>query len=257
MESIVKVIAVKKTNVLVKFRQSEENEEVTTFNSKGEYESTSVAHTGDYIVTNVNAKGEVPTGEHENTWVIKKDTFERTYQKVSDELAKPIPEERHFEISNNDGDLMAPWGEKQLIRKGDYIFRSNNGNEDYVVSANEFSTTYDVLEVEYGGVKFKNLTPHRINLVGSDGKEIFHLDSSGVVRLHEEKVIVEKVGNININHKNYLEAEGLPDKTDNTYCVVSALVANAYKDRKDLLIVDETVRNEKGQIIGCRSFARV
>lgn len=266
MESIIKIIAVKKANALVKFRQSEKDEVVETFNSKGEFETTSVAHVGDYIVTNVNYKGEVPEGEHENTWVIKKDTFERTYQKVSQELAKPIPEERHFEIANTDGGLMAPWGEKQIIRKGDYIFRSDNGYDDYVVSANEFSTTYDVLEVEYGGVKFKNLTPHRVNLVRADGREfteLFHIDSCGIVRLHEEKEVVKQIGEININHKKYSNAEGLPNMVDNTFYIVSAPVANAIK-RDDLLIVDDTVisislatRNEKGQIVGCKAFARV
>ena len=264
MESIVKVIAVKKANALVKFRQNQSNEQeqITTYNSKGEFETKCIAHIGDYIVTKVDVNGNIPEGEHENTWVMRQDTFERTYLKISQELAQPIPEERRFEIATKDGSLMAPWGEKQIIRKGDYIFRSDNGNEDYVVSMNEFSSTYDVLQVEYEGYKFRNLTPHRINLISGTGSELFHIDSYGVVRLHENKEVLKQIGEININHKRYLEAEGLPDmvynsaNVNNTYYIVSARVANAI-DRDDLLIVDDTVRNEKGQIIGCKAFARV
>ena len=49
----------------------------------------------------------------------------------------------------------------------------------------------------------------------------------------------------------------LPDYEEGVYYIVSALVANAYPERKDLLMVNETIRDDDGRIIGCKSFAVV
>ncbi len=48
----------------------------------------------------------------------------------------------------------------------------------------------------------------------------------------------------------------MPEICDDTIYIVSALVARA-SDRPDFFIVNETVRDEKGRIIGYKSFARV
>lgn len=50
------------------------------------------------------------------------------------------------------------------------------------------------------------------------------------------------------------EVEGLPEQTLD-WLVVSRQVAEARPDRGDLLIVDETVRDEQGRIIGARALA--
>ena len=102
-----------------------------------------------------------------------------------------------------------------------------------------------------------NLTPHNINVVDSDGNEILVLEKSETpLRVTETQ---EKVGNINgldIFMKKYGDVENLPEEKENTYYVVSAIVANACKGkRNDLLVVNDTVRNDKGQIVGCKSFA--
>lgn len=49
----------------------------------------------------------------------------------------------------------------------------------------------------------------------------------------------------------------LPDPQAGVFYIVSALVAQAAPDRPDLLIVDDTVRNDAGQVIGCKAFAHV
>jgi len=51
------------------------------------------------------------------------------------------------------------------------------------------------------------------------------------------------------------EVEGLPEYKKGTYYIVSSLVAQACPDRSDLLIVNETVRDEQGRICGCKSFS--
>lgn len=49
----------------------------------------------------------------------------------------------------------------------------------------------------------------------------------------------------------------MPEICDDTIYIVSALVARACSDRSDFFIVNDTVRDNGGRIIGCKSFGRV
>ena len=63
---------------------------------------------------------------------------------------------------------------------------------------------------------------------------------------------------IKINSTSFGEVDGLPEPQEGTIFIVSALVAQALKGvRNDLVIPDDTVRDEQGRIIGCRALARV
>ena len=62
---------------------------------------------------------------------------------------------------------------------------------------------------------------------------------------------------IDIIEKSFMEVEGLPEPKENTYYIVSALVAGAAKNRNDLLIPNDIVRDDQGRIIGCRSLAKI
>ena len=57
--------------------------------------------------------------------------------------------------------------------------------------------------------------------------------------------------------KSFNEVEGLPEPQENTIYIVSALVAGAAKDRDDLVIPNDIVRDDKGNIIGCKNLARI
>jgi hypothetical protein len=48
---------------------------------------------------------------------------------------------------------------------------------------------------------------------------------------------------------------GLPDPAPGKYLIVSRQVTEAARDRGDLLVVDETVRDNEGRIIGARALA--
>lgn len=107
-------------------------------------------------------------------------------------------------------------------------------------------------------VKIINLTPHTINLMIGEGS--IEIKSSGVARC---KVSAEQVGTIEvdgkeipINKKVYGEVEGLPEKQEGTIYIVSSLVAQAVKDRDDVFIPDELVRDEEGRVIGARALAK-
>lgn len=62
---------------------------------------------------------------------------------------------------------------------------------------------------------------------------------------------------ININRVTVGKVYNLPEPRDGVLYLVSRQVAEACPQRQDLVIVDETIRNDKGQIIGAKSLARI
>ncbi len=109
-----------------------------------------------------------------------------------------------------------------------------------------------------------NATPHEINVImegslfttGNLEKEISFPPSGIVVRLTTTKEVVGSAEGIPVHKVRYGEVEGLPEPQAEVVYIVSSLVANALKGKRyDLIMVDDTVRDEKGKIIGCKAFA--
>lgn len=104
--------------------------------------------------------------------------------------------------------------------------------------------------------KIINLTPHVITIYGGEKRLV--LKPYGIVprveKFIEREVIVD---GIQVNHVFYGKPEGLPEPKANTIYIVSAITAKAAPGRKDLYIVDDTIRDESGRIIGCRALAQV
>ena len=103
-----------------------------------------------------------------------------------------------------------------------------------------------------------NLTPHTITFFDGAGNAVLTVEPSGQVA--RCSVTREKIGEINgipVNKSRFGEVENLPDPQPDTIFVVSALVAQAIPDRPDIFIVDDTVRDEQGRIIGCRALAHI
>ena len=127
--------------------------------------------------------------------------------------------------------------------------------------------------------KIVNLTPHQIalfklsdctsvqqgaykSLVLKEGASpLATFPSQGVARATAYKAEVDQLEvaghEVAINATTYGEPEGLPEPKADTFFIVSALTAQAAKDRHDLLIVDGTVRDGDGRICGCTTFGRV
>ena len=127
---------------------------------------------------------------------------------------------------------------------------------------------------------FVNMTPHSINLVVSEHGDYTALTTirpSGqtlrVPRPLDEKVteltvatsIVDRA-QVTVNRKVFaglralvVDENGnetaLPEPVSGTYYIVSRIACEAMPERSDLLMVDGTVRNGDGQIIGCTGFA--
>ncbi|MFP4017957.1 MAG: hypothetical protein ACLFUH_01800 [Bacteroidales bacterium] len=102
-----------------------------------------------------------------------------------------------------------------------------------------------------------NKTPHPVVILDDENNVIQIFESQGTIRLSSRTERIDQFGNIPISKTEYGEPEGLPDivpETLYTYYIVSQLVKNALPNRPDLLVPAEVVRDEKGNIIGCKSL---
>ena len=99
-----------------------------------------------------------------------------------------------------------------------------------------------------------NKTPHEVIVsevkIGTDGLP-FRLNQrttgDGYLLFGDKK--------INITKTEYTGQEDLPPYSYGTYYIVSAVFCQANPDRADFLIVNETIRDERGVIIGCKSLS--
>lgn len=103
-----------------------------------------------------------------------------------------------------------------------------------------------------------NLTPHAINFLREDNSVLATVEPSGTItRASQTRERVSEVNGIPVNQCSYGAVTGLPDPQPETIYLVSALTAQACRNRSDVFIVDDAVRNESGQIIGCRAIAHI
>ena len=109
--------------------------------------------------------------------------------------------------------------------------------------------------------KIINLTPHTINFVGQDNTIILSVPSSGVARATQRREIVDTIVadgiTLPVARCTYGDVQGLPAPQADTIYIVSAITAQAVPERQDVFIVDDSVRDENGRIIGVRGIAHV
>lgn len=102
-----------------------------------------------------------------------------------------------------------------------------------------------------------NLTPHDIHLYRGD-ELVETVKSGGIARVSVRSEIIGEINGFPISKNFYGEIIGLPEPQPGIFYVVSALVAQAAAGKRaDLLVVNDTVRDEEGRIVGCRGFARI
>lgn len=93
-----------------------------------------------------------------------------------------------------------------------------------------------------------------------DESEVVH-PSGQLARVTSRTVQVGSVDcggmTIPLTATEYGEVEGLPEPEDGTIYVVSSLVAQSFRERDDVFIPNESVRDEDGHIVGCKSLGRV
>lgn len=103
---------------------------------------------------------------------------------------------------------------------------------------------------------FINLTPHDITIITESGNSVFPATGK-VARVKVESKEIGNVAGIPVMKNFYSDVEGLPDTNEGTYYLVSKIVADAVPYRNDVLIPNDSVRDENGRIIGCRNFAHI
>jgi len=110
-------------------------------------------------------------------------------------------------------------------------------------------------------MKIVNLTPHAVTIVNDEGSSLMSFPSEGVARARENNTIVGKLFNIPIVEKTFEEPEGLPDFKEGIFYIVSIITANAARaigrTTEDLLITSDLTRDAEGQILGCKSLAKI
>ena len=108
-------------------------------------------------------------------------------------------------------------------------------------------------------MKLKNFTPHNVVIVINDSTKIV-IPSDGIARVTEVKTVAPSIdvdgAIIETFKSSFGEVENLPPQEDGVMVIVSAMAADAAKDRNDLLVPGELVRDNDGNIIGCKSLRR-
>ncbi len=103
-----------------------------------------------------------------------------------------------------------------------------------------------------------NMTPHPIQILGeSNNRQIREIPASGkTIRLASKTVSTGNLDGIPVSRTIFGDPVGLPEEEAGTYYIVSQLVISACRDRGDLLVPADVVRDDDGRIIGCRSLGR-
>lgn len=100
-----------------------------------------------------------------------------------------------------------------------------------------------------------NLCPHKATLV-LEGKTLEIAPSGNIARVASEEVLVGYIMGIPIYDTVYGDVTGLPDSEDGVFYFVSRLVKSACPNRADLLVPGGQVRDDNGNIVGCKGLAR-
>ena len=100
----------------------------------------------------------------------------------------------------------------------------------------------------------RNFTPHEVKIVDTEGNVLKAFSSEGCARCSQSETIIANIDGVDVTKQTFGNVEGLPEPQNDTYYIVSRLVASALPDRKDLLIPGPTVR-EGSTIKGCLSLS--
>ncbi len=103
-----------------------------------------------------------------------------------------------------------------------------------------------------------NLTPHDV-VIRQDGEDIVIPRSDKVARVKETEIHTETIDGVEVTDIYYDKTLNLPEPKENTYYVVSIVVAYANCDRQDLVFPDglNAYRDENGQIEAVPGLRRI
>lgn len=101
-----------------------------------------------------------------------------------------------------------------------------------------------------------NLTPHDLQIVLADGAVRQIPKSGNVARVATTRAAGPDVDGISTSSTTFGDVEGLPPAAAAMVYVVSGMVAARCGDRADVFAPGELVRDEAGNVVGCRGLSR-
>ena len=90
-----------------------------------------------------------------------------------------------------------------------------------------------------------------------EGEPVRCKSSFSTVETVEVTLDGETTTDFTVSEGSFGETTGLPDAHPGVINIVSRIVAEANPERDDLLMVHDTVRDDDGNIIGCKGFSRL
>lgn len=103
-------------------------------------------------------------------------------------------------------------------------------------------------------VNLVNLTPHAVNFITADGRQIDVQPEGIIARLEQKDVLSRWIGRIPVYKTEYGEVQNLPDPQPDTIYIVSGMVLSQVPERDDVLAPGALIRNDAGQVIGAGGF---
>jgi len=107
--------------------------------------------------------------------------------------------------------------------------------------------------------KILNYTLHDISIITNKG--VIQIPRHGTARCSTTRKLIEYLEvegtRVPVNKTVFGVIAGLPEETEGTILIVSAIAANSLrKTRNDIYVVDEPVRSN-GIIVGCKALAKI
>jgi hypothetical protein len=96
-----------------------------------------------------------------------------------------------------------------------------------------------------------NLTPHPVNIRRTDGTFLNLPKCETPARCAAKLQNVASINGIAINCQSFGEVQNLPEEQPDTYFLVSLIVAQAAKNRSDLVSPGTAIRGPDGVQVGC------
>jgi hypothetical protein len=102
-----------------------------------------------------------------------------------------------------------------------------------------------------------NLTPHAVKVIADDGSVVLELakpvEGTTIPRVSVKAEEAFRVNGAIVRKTTFGAVEGLPEKRDGVYLLVSALVRTA-SGRDDLVSPGELARDSEGKPVGCKGL---
>lgn len=103
-------------------------------------------------------------------------------------------------------------------------------------------------------MKLVNLTPHAIRIINDDRPTMVIAPSGTVARVDTTTHVVSTVEGIDILSTKFGVVINLPKSVDGTLYIASRLVVEV-AGRTDIVCPGELVRDEEGNIVGCKNLS--